>query len=92
MTAAIAHTQAAAPDRAMLIENVTVISSERAASLLHASVVIRGGRIVEIGTNLRASASMILIGESSLSLYLLINGVQVEGWNRRQTQLATVHS
>ena len=38
------------------------------------------------------AAPMILIGESSLSLYLLIKGVQVEGWNRRQTQLATEHS
>ena len=34
------------------------------------------------------AAPVILIGESSLSLYLLIKGVQVEGWNRRQTQLA----
>ena len=35
------------------------------------------------------AAPMILIGETSLSLYLLIVGVQVEGWNRRQTRLAT---
>jgi hypothetical protein len=27
---------------------------------------------------------MILLGETSLSLYLLIRGVNVEGWNRRQ--------
>ena len=33
-------------------------------------------------------APMILLGEASLSFYLLIRGVQVEGWNRRQTQLA----
>ena len=32
---------------------------------------------------------MILLGEATLSLYLLIKGVQVEGWNRRQAQLAT---
>lgn len=30
----------------------------------------------------------ILIGEASLSLYLLIKGVDVAGWNRRQLQLA----
>lgn len=31
---------------------------------------------------------MIFIGETSLSLYLLIRGVQTAGWNRRQMQLA----
>lgn len=31
---------------------------------------------------------MIIVGETTLSLYLLIKGVQVEGWNRRQAQLA----
>jgi imidazolonepropionase-like amidohydrolase len=36
----------------VVIENVTLISPERAAPLLHADVVLRGGRIVEIGTNL----------------------------------------
>jgi hypothetical protein len=35
-----------------------------------------------------AAGPMIFIGEVSLSLYLLLRGVQVEGWNRRQTQLA----
>jgi imidazolonepropionase-like amidohydrolase len=36
----------------IVIENVTLISPERTAPLLHADVVLRGGRIVEIGTNL----------------------------------------
>ena len=33
-------------------------------------------------------AAPILIGETSLSLYLLIKGVDVAGWNRRQAELA----
>ena len=33
-------------------------------------------------------APLILVGESSLGLYLLIKGVQVEGWNRRQVLAA----
>lgn len=33
-------------------------------------------------------APLILLGEGALSLYLLIKGVQVEGWNRRQLRLA----
>ena len=37
-----------------VIKNVTVISSERSAPLTHASVVIRNGRIAEIGTDLAA--------------------------------------
>jgi imidazolonepropionase-like amidohydrolase len=37
-----------------VIENVTLISPERATPLLHADVVIRDGRIVEISTNLVA--------------------------------------
>jgi imidazolonepropionase-like amidohydrolase len=36
----------------MVIENVTLISPERAAPLLHADVVLRDGRIAEVGTNL----------------------------------------
>jgi imidazolonepropionase-like amidohydrolase len=39
-------------DQGILIENVTLLSPERAASLLHADVVLRDGRIFEIGTNL----------------------------------------
>ncbi len=39
-------------DQGIVIENVTLISPERAAPLLHADVVLRDGRIVEIGTNL----------------------------------------
>ncbi len=39
-------------DQGMVIENVTLISPERAAPLLHVDVVIRDGRITEIGTNL----------------------------------------
>src|SRR4051812_47061005 len=38
-------------DQDMVIENVTLISPERDAPLLHADVVLRDGRIAEIGTN-----------------------------------------
>lgn len=31
---------------------------------------------------------LILLGESTLGLYLMIKGVNVDGWNRRQAQLA----
>ena len=41
-------------DEGTVIENVTLISPERATPLLHASLVIRDGRIVQIGTNLVA--------------------------------------
>ena len=41
-------------DQGTLIENVTLISPERSTPLLHADVVIRDGRIVEISTNLVA--------------------------------------
>lgn len=41
-------------DQGVVIENVTVISPERAAPLLHADVVLRDGRIAEIGANLVA--------------------------------------
>ena len=41
-------------DDGTVIKNVTVISSERSAPLAHASVVIRNGRIAEIGTDLVA--------------------------------------
>jgi|HubBroStandDraft_1064217.scaffolds.fasta_scaffold05899_5 imidazolonepropionase-like amidohydrolase len=41
-------------DDGTVIENVTLISPERAAPLPHADVVIRDGRIAEIGTNLIA--------------------------------------
>lgn len=39
-------------DQGMVIENVALISPERVAPLLHADVVLRDGRIAEIGTNL----------------------------------------
>src|SRR5205085_11817713 len=39
-------------DDVTLIKNVTVISPERSRALPNAVVVIRGGRIAEIGTNL----------------------------------------
>src|ERR1700675_3175640 len=41
-------------DEGVVIENVTLISPERVSPLLHADVVLRNGRIVEIGTNLIA--------------------------------------
>jgi imidazolonepropionase-like amidohydrolase len=56
-TARNAGPAAAAPridDDGTVIENVTLISPERVAPLLHADVVIRNGRIAEIGAKLRA--------------------------------------
>jgi len=41
-------------DQGIVIENVTVISPERATPLPHANVVIRDGRIIEVSTNLVA--------------------------------------
>src|SRR5215471_4976754 len=41
-------------DQGIVIENVTLISPERATPLLHADVVIRDGRIFEVSTNLVA--------------------------------------
>ncbi len=41
-------------DQGLVIENVTLISPERVSSVLHASVVIRDGRIAEIATDLVA--------------------------------------
>ena len=41
-------------NQGLVIENVTVISPERVAPLLHADIVIRDGRIVELGTNMVA--------------------------------------
>jgi len=41
-----------AVDQGTIIENVTLISPERVAPLLHADVVLRDGRITEIETNL----------------------------------------
>ena len=38
-------------DQGIVIENVTLISPERVAPLLHADVVLRDGRIAEIGRN-----------------------------------------
>src|SRR5258707_5360330 len=43
-------------DEGTVIENVTLISPERATPLLHAVVVIRDGRITKIGTNLDADS------------------------------------
>ena len=42
-------------DHGTVIENITLISPERATPLLHADVVIRDGRIVEVSTNLIAA-------------------------------------
>ena len=50
---AIAHAQRVV-DQGMVIENVTLISPERATPLLRANVVIRDGQIVEVGTKLVA--------------------------------------
>jgi imidazolonepropionase-like amidohydrolase len=51
-------------DQEVVIKNVTVISPERAAPLLHADVVLRGGRITEIGTNLTPGPRARLINGS----------------------------
>jgi hypothetical protein len=48
-----AHTQRIVAD-GTLIQNVTLISPERAAPLLHADVVIRDGRIAEVSKDLVA--------------------------------------
>lgn len=42
-------------DQGIVIENVTLISPERAAPMLHADVVLRNGRIAQIATNLALS-------------------------------------
>ena len=49
---AVSIAQAQRVDSGMVIENVTLISPERVASLEHADVVIRHGRIAEVGANL----------------------------------------
>jgi len=41
-------------DEGTVIKNVTIVSSERSTPLAHASVVMRNGRIAEIGTDLVA--------------------------------------
>jgi len=51
--ASVAHAQRVV-DPGTVIESVTLISPERVAPLLHADVLIRDGRITEIGTNLVA--------------------------------------
>jgi hypothetical protein len=37
-------------------------------------------------------APLILIGEGSLAMYLLIKGVDVAGWSRRQERLGRLES
>jgi imidazolonepropionase-like amidohydrolase len=51
-------------DQGIVIENVTLISPERTTPLLRADVVIRDGRIVEVGTNLVAGPYARRIGGS----------------------------
>jgi imidazolonepropionase-like amidohydrolase len=48
-------------DSGTVIENVTLISPERSTPLLHADVVIRDGKIAEIGNNLVAGPHAHLI-------------------------------
>ena len=55
LTGANADTPQAVDD-GTAIKNVTVISSERSAPLAHATVVIRDGRIAQVGTDLVAGA------------------------------------
>ena len=43
-------------DQGIVIENVTLISPERSSPLLHANVIIRDGRIIEVGTTLVAGS------------------------------------
>jgi len=49
---AVSIAQAQRVDSGMVIDNVTLISPERMAPLEHADVVIRDGRIAEVGANL----------------------------------------
>ena len=51
-------------DQGLLVKNVTVISPERVAPLLHADVVLRDGRIAEIGSNLVPGAHTRLLDGS----------------------------
>jgi imidazolonepropionase-like amidohydrolase len=53
-TASAQSTKTSVVDDGIVIEDVTLISPERQAPLLHAAVVIRDGRIAEIGTHLAA--------------------------------------
>lgn len=53
-TASAQSTETSVVDDGIVIEDVTLISPERQAPLLHAVVVIRDGRIAEIGTHLSA--------------------------------------
>jgi imidazolonepropionase-like amidohydrolase len=52
-----AHAQSVAHE-SVVIENVTLISPERTAPLLHADVVLRDGRIAEVGSHLKAGPSV----------------------------------
>ena len=63
----IAHSQQIIDD-GILIEDVTLISPERAAPLLHADVVIRNGKIAEIGTKLVAGPGARRINGSGMFL------------------------
>src|ERR1700730_107931 len=53
-SAGLAATAQRLVDDGTVIENVTLISPERVNPLLHADVVIRNGRIAEIGADLAA--------------------------------------
>ena len=54
--------------------------------IVHTFVLVLAPAIA--GAVFNVVAPLILLGETSLSLYLLIKGVRVEEWNRRQVQLA----
>ena len=51
-------------DQGLIVKNVTLISPERVAPLLHADVVLRDGRIAEIGSNLVLGAHARLVDGS----------------------------
>jgi hypothetical protein len=53
--------------------------------IVHTFVLVLAPAIAD--RTLMIAAGPILLGETSLSLYLLIKGVNVAGWNRRQDQL-----
>jgi len=55
--AALASAQTPPKPPEIVIENVTVISPERAAPLPHATVIIRNGRIAQVGTKLSAATN-----------------------------------
>src|SRR3984957_6261802 len=62
-TECAAHSQSPV-DHELVIQNVTLISPERSAPMYHADVVLRDGRIAEIGTHLLPSSHALRVDGS----------------------------